>query len=83
MVRREMGSVGTSVRRWRLLFCLFFASGVSGLIYESIWSRYIKQLVGSAATAQILVLALFMGGMSIGALLAGRVLARFNAPVVV
>lgn len=72
----------TSVKRWRLLFVLFFASGISGLIYESIWSRYIKQLVGSAAEAQILVLSLFMGGMSLGALLSGRLLAKVRAPIV-
>jgi len=76
-----MGSTD-SAKRWRLLFLLFFASGISGLIYESIWSRYIKQLVGSAAEAQILVLSLFMGGMSLGALLSGRVLSRVRAPVV-
>lgn len=67
--------------RWRVLFLLFFLSGVSGLIYESIWSRYIRLFVGSAATAQILVLSLFMGGMSAGALLAGRYLSRLRSPV--
>ena len=76
-----MGS-SDSAKRWRLLFLLFFASGISGLIYESIWSRYIKQLVGSAAEAQILVLSLFMGGMSLGALMSGRLLSRVRAPVV-
>lgn len=70
-------------QRWRVLFLLFFLSGISGLIYESIWSRYIRQFVGSAATAQILVLSLFMGGMSLGALLAGRYIRRVRAPVVV
>ncbi|MCA9650215.1 MAG: hypothetical protein H6712_10840 [Myxococcales bacterium] len=64
-----------------MLFLLFFLSGVSGLLYESIWSRYIRLFVGSAATAQILVLSLFMGGMSAGALLAGRYLARLRSPV--
>jgi MFS family permease len=70
-----------SIRRWGVLFLLFFLSGISGLIYESIWSRYIRQFVGSAATAQVLVLSLFMGGMSIGALLAGRILPRIRRPV--
>ena len=65
-----------STARFRVLFLLFFLSGMSGLIYESIWSRYIRQFVGSAATAQILVLALFMGGMSLGALASGRFVAR-------
>lgn len=78
-----MTSPRTPVERWRVLFLVFFASGLSGLVYESIWSRYVKQLVGSAATAQILVLVLFMGGMSLGAVLAGRFLHRLRMPVVV
>jgi spermidine synthase len=68
---------------WGVLFLLFFFSGISGLIYESIWSRYIRLFVGSAATAQILVLALFMGGMSLGALTVGRFVSRVRTPVVV
>jgi spermidine synthase len=67
--------------RYAPLFLLFFLSGISGLIYESIWSRYIKLFVGSAATAQVLVLSLFMGGMALGSLLASRRLARLRAPV--
>lgn len=67
--------------RW--LYTIFFFSGICGLIYESIWSRYIRLFVGSAATAQVLVLALFMGGMSVGAWLAGRWVAKLRRPVVV
>jgi spermidine synthase len=67
--------------RSRHLFLLFFLSGISGLVYESLWSRYLKLFVGSAATAQILVLALFMGGMSLGSLLMSRSSARITRPV--
>lgn len=67
--------------RYRGLFILFFLSGISGLIYESIWSRYIRLFVGSAATAQVLVLSLFMGGMSLGALIAARKLSSVRSPV--
>ncbi|MCA9689669.1 MAG: fused MFS/spermidine synthase [Myxococcales bacterium] len=67
--------------RYRGLFLLFFLSGLSGLIYESIWSRYIRLFVGSAATAQVLVLSLFMGGMSLGALIASRKLAGVRSPI--
>jgi spermidine synthase len=67
--------------RHAALFLLFFLSGISGLIYESIWSRYIRQFVGSAATAQVLVLSLFMGGMALGALLVARWLAKVRRPV--
>ena len=47
-------------------------SGFTGLIYESIWSHYLKLFLGHAAYAQTLVLAIFMGGMAIGALTVGR-----------
>lgn len=55
-----------------LFFVLFTVSGFAGLIYESIWSHYLKLFLGHAAYAQTLVLGLFMGGMAIGAALAAR-----------
>lgn len=54
------------------LFVVFTGSGFSGLIYESIWSHYLKLMLGHAAYAQTLVLAIFMGGMAVGAWLASR-----------
>lgn len=51
---------------------IFVLSGFSGLIYESIWSHYLKLFLGHAAYAQALVLAIFMGGMAGGAALAAR-----------
>jgi spermidine synthase len=56
----------------KLLFGLFMLSGFTGLIYESIWSHYLKLFLGSAAFAQSFVLAAFMGGMAIGAWIASR-----------
>jgi spermidine synthase len=54
-----------SVRR-RFLLAVFVVSGFTGLIYESIWSHYLKLFLGHAAYAQTLVLAIFMGGMALG-----------------
>ncbi len=54
------------------MLCLFTASGFAGLIYESIWSHYLRLFLGHAAYAQTLVLAMFMGGMALGAWLASR-----------
>ena len=59
-------------RRVRLLLVLFVLSGFTGLIYESIWSHYLKLFLGAAAFAQSFVLAGFMGGMALGAWLASR-----------
>ena len=53
-------------------FLIFTLSGFSGLIYESIWSHYLKLFLGHAAFAQTLVLAIFMGGMALGAMLCSR-----------
>jgi predicted membrane-bound spermidine synthase len=63
------------------LFGLFALSGFSGLIYESIWTHYLKLFLGHAAYAQALVLALFMGGMAMGAALSGRWLQRLRNPL--
>jgi len=63
------------------LFGLFALSGFSGLIYESIWSHYLKLFLGHAAYAQTLVLAMFMGGMAGGAWLASRFMSRLRNPL--
>jgi spermidine synthase/MFS family permease len=55
-----------------LLCLVFVASGAAGLIYESVWSRYLGLFVGHTAYAQVIVLSIFLGGMAAGALIAGR-----------
>jgi spermidine synthase len=63
----------------RGIFLLLFAlSGFSGLIYESIWTDYLKLFLGHAAYAQTLVLAIFMGGMAIGSALSSRYSVRWK-----
>lgn len=56
----------------RSLMGLFVASGFAGLIYQAIWSHYLGLSLGHAAYAQTLVLAIFMGGMALGAWLVSR-----------
>jgi spermidine synthase len=55
-----------------VLLVLFALSGFAGLIYESIWSHYLKLFLGHAAYAQTLVLAIFMGGMALGSWISSR-----------
>ncbi|MCA8944229.1 MAG: fused MFS/spermidine synthase [Planctomycetes bacterium] len=50
----------------RVFALIFFVSGFSGLIYESLWTHYLKLFLGHAAYAQTLVLAIFMGGLALG-----------------
>lgn len=55
-----------------IYFVLFAISGFSGLIYESIWTHYLKLFLGCAAYAQTLVLIIFMGCMALGSWLTGK-----------
>lgn len=77
-----MDNNNSSQRHWQLvLFALFSLSGFAGLIYESIWSHYLKLFLGHAAYAQTLVLAIFMGGMALGAWLCGKFIHRLSNPL--
>ena len=62
-------------------YVLFTASGFAGLIYESVWTHYLKLFLGHAAYAQSLVLAVFMGGMAAGAAWCARRSARLANPL--
>ncbi|MEO8718027.1 MAG: hypothetical protein ABI423_07375 [Burkholderiales bacterium] len=62
-------------------YLLFTVSGFAGLIYESIWTHYLKLYLGHAAYAQSLVLAVFMGGMALGAAYCARLSPRLRSPL--
>ena len=62
-------------------YLLFTASGFAGLIYESIWTHYLKLFLGHAAYAQSLVLVVFMGGLALGSALMGRWSTRIANPL--
>ncbi len=64
-----------------LLTLIFILSGAAGLIYESIWSRYLGLFVGHSAYAQVIVLVIFLGGMSLGATVASKRSARIAEPL--
>ena len=59
------------VASW-LLYFLIFLSGMSGLIYEVVWHRYLATLIGAQARATSIVLAIFLGGISLGYALFGK-----------
>jgi len=61
-----------------LYFGLFFVSGITGLIYESIWSQYLKQFLGHAAYSQTLVLVIYMGGMALGSWITAARVTKFR-----
>jgi predicted membrane-bound spermidine synthase len=62
----------SGIAKCQALFGIFVLSGFTSLIYESIWSQYLKLFLGHAAYAQTLVLAIFMGGMALGSWIIAR-----------
>lgn len=58
---------------------LTLLTGFSGLVYEVSWQKYLATLLGSHSEATAAVLALFLGGLSIGYSLFGRVTRQFVA----
>ncbi len=54
-------------------------TGFSGLVYEVAWQKYVATLLGSHSEATAAVLALFLGGLSVGYALFGRVTRRVVA----
>ncbi len=65
----------------RLLLTLYTASGAAALVYQVVWTRLLTLQLGHTVAAASTVLAAFMGGLAIGAWIAGRVLVgRSDAP---
>ncbi len=55
-----------------LVLTLFFASGISGLMYEVVWLRMLTRITGVTIYATATVLASFMAGLALGSFLLGR-----------
>lgn len=59
----------------------FLLSGVTGLLYETLWSRHLSALIGSSAYAHTAVLATFMAGLGLGNALLGPLADRVKSPL--
>ncbi len=68
------------MRHQWLLACLIL-SGFSGLAYELLWVRLLSFAFGSTALSFSAVVAVFFGGLALGAWLAGRRAASLARPV--
>ena len=64
-----------------LLSAVFFASGASALIFETLWFRQAGLAFGNSIWASSLVLSGFMAGLALGNALAARAGARLANPV--
>lgn len=63
-----------------LIYFLFCLSGGVALVYESLWSRYLKLFLGHSSYGQIVTLMVFMGGLGLGSFIAARNLHRIKDP---
>src|SRR5512147_1609449 len=54
-------------------------TGTAGLVYEVVWQKYLATLLGSHSEATAAVLAIFLGGLSAGYALFGRLTKRLVA----
>ena len=59
-------------RRIYLLYLIFFCSGASALIFETLWFRQAGLVLGNSVWAGSMVLAAFMAGLACGNWFAGR-----------
>jgi len=69
--------------RYLLVLACFFVSGFAGLLYETAWTREFSFVFGTSNLAVATVLAAYMGGLSLGATLAARLMHRIRRPVLV
>lgn len=58
----------------RLVAPIFFISGATGLVYETVWIRLFALNFGNTIQAMSTVLSVFLGGLALGAVLMRRVL---------
>ena len=70
------------LRRLRpFLPVLFAVTGAAGLVYEVVWFKLLDAIFGVTALATSTVLAVFMGGLGLGAALAARRADRWERPL--
>lgn len=60
----------------KILYTLFFCTGISGLVYQVLWVRMFGLIFGNTIFASSTVLAVFMAGLALGSFGAGRYVAR-------
>lgn len=65
----------------RRLLALFFVSGSTGLVYETVWGRDLHLIFGTSQFAVATVLAAFMTGLALGGWLGARLAPRVTRPL--
>ena len=62
------------------MYAVVFATGLTGLVYQVAWQKYLSRLLGSDSIATAIILATFLGGLSLGYYLCGQLTVRVRNP---
>lgn len=66
---------------YSIVFGCFLLSGISGLIYEVVWTRMLTYVFGGTTLAVSTVLTAFLGGLALGSYLGGKFIDHFKKPL--
>jgi len=76
MVRPEL-------KRFSWIYFLFFFSGISGLIYQIVWTRMLTLVFGHTIYSVSVVLSAFMAGLGLGSYLWGTTIDKAGKPLLI
>ena len=62
-------------------YAVIFLTGAAGLIYQVAWQKYLSRLLGADSIATSIILATFLGGLSLGYYLCGKFSTRLKHPL--
>ncbi|HEY3233806.1 MAG TPA: hypothetical protein VGJ84_03765, partial [Polyangiaceae bacterium] len=68
-------------RSTRLIASLLFGSGLSALVYQTAWQRMLRLVFGASTAATAAVLAIFLGGLGLGAAYFGKRIEKSERPL--
>lgn len=80
MIKKYKLSSGLKRNIGPIILVCFFSSGISGLIYQILWTRMIVKVIGGAPFAISIILTVFMGGLGLGAYLVSKFIDRIKEP---
>jgi spermidine synthase len=62
-------------------YLVIFLTGAAGLVYQVTWQKYLSRLLGADSIATSIILATFLGGLSLGYYLCGKFSTRLKEPL--
>jgi len=71
------------LKRSNWIYFLFFFSGISGLIYQVVWTRMLTLVFGHTIYSVSVVLSAFMAGLGLGSYLWGTTIDKAGKPLLI